>query len=112
MTDISKATAQRMVDRNVAARIELEASNKEISDYLTEVETVDKEIHAFVDAYRNPTVANPPPIDPAVAATPPAEEPAVFTDVSSTDLAPEETSGGFAETIAEPLAVPEAAPAE
>lgn len=93
---------QRAVDRNIAARAELDASNKELEEVREALVGGDAATLAYLDQYRNPSLPNPPaPLVPDVAAPPPAEEPPVFTSVDSTTLDTATTSGGSAETIAD-----------
>lgn len=108
------ARVQRAVDRNVAARSELDASNQELADIENELVTGDAATLNFLRAYRNPTTPNPEPIAPEVAAPPPVEEPPVFTDVSTPTITPDTTSGGVSD-VAAALPVeefPELAPIE
>lgn len=103
--------AQRIVDRNVAARFELDSSNKEIADFQIAVTGGAADVQNFINAYLHPTTSNPSPIAPEVAAPAPAFEPPVFTDVRTPELDPFSTSGGFVPegSIAEePLEIPEA----
>lgn len=116
MTDLKQAArekAQRAVDRNIAARAELDSSNHEIEALLLEVDQAEDETVAFINAYKNPAVENPAPLVPEIAAPAPVEEPPVFTDVASPVLSPDDTSGGFAAVVAEEFVLPSAdAPAE
>jgi hypothetical protein len=84
----------------------LAANNAALDEYEAKVSQGADRALAFVRQYRNPAAPNPPPIAPEVAAPPPAEEPPVFTDVSSPVLAPDETSGGFAPIIAGEFVLP------
>jgi len=95
--DDLRAVAQKMADRNVAARAELASSNAEIASFLADLDQADSDAHAFLKQYQDPTQPNPTPVAPEVAAPAPAEEPPVFTDVTSTELTPGATSGGSAD---------------
>lgn len=97
---------QKLVDENIDLRARLAANNAALDEYEAKVSQGADRALAFVRQYRNPAAPNPPPIAPEVAAPPPAEEPPVFTDVSSPVLAPDETSGGFAPIIAEEFVLP------
>lgn len=100
--------AQRAVDRVIAARVELDAS---IKDLLAKREVIaggSAAAVSFIDAYMNPVAAPPPPVAPEVAAPPPAVEPPVFTTVETAELSPETTSGGTAVVIDDAFDVPEA----
>lgn len=92
--EITTATAQKLIDENVQARANLDASNKRLDAFVSQAEAVDAAIHKAVSDYKNPAVPNPPPIDPATAAPPPAEEPPVFTTVDTDVVGGAETSGG------------------
>lgn len=91
---------QIAVDRNVAARGELAASNEELQGIVTDLQSGDAGTLNFVLAYLNPTLPNPEPIAPDVAAPAPAEEPPVFTDISTPDITPDTTSGGESDIAA------------
>lgn len=103
------------VDRNVQLRADLDASNKKLASYSDQIgATADaerKRIGDYLAQYLNPTQPNPTePIAPDVAAPAPAEEPPVFTDVASIDLAAGEasTSGGSS-VVADAFNLPEPA---
>ena len=102
--------AQRAVDRVIAARVELAAAIENVNDVRVKIAEGSASAVAFIDNYMNPTVPNPPPVAPDVAAEPPAEEPPVFTTVDDTDVALDNSSGGEAETVDEAfeVLVPEA----
>lgn len=108
-----RAEAQKAVDREIAARVELQAAIDNRVDVRAKIADGDAAALAYIDAYVNPHVDNPPtPIAPEVAAPPPAEEPPVFTDVTTPVVAPENSSGGQAD-VHEDLEVtaPEPVPA-
>lgn len=90
---------QMLVDRNIRAREELDASNKALDDYETKVQTGADRALNYIRQYRNPSQSNPAPIAPDVAATAPATEPPVFTTVDSLDVNTSTTSGGSVESI-------------
>lgn len=102
--------AQRAVDRVIAARVELAAAIENVNDVRAKIAEGSASAVAFIDNYMNPTVPNPAPVAPDVAAEPPAEEPPVFTTVDDTDVALDNSSGGEAETVDEAfeVLVPEA----
>lgn len=89
--------AQRAVDRVIAARVELDAAIANVNETRTKIADGSAAAVAFIDNYMNPTVPNPPPVAPEVAAEPPAEEPPVFTTVDDADVALENSSGGEAD---------------
>lgn len=91
--------AQKAVDREIAARAELDAAIQNRIAVRAQIADGSAAAVAFIDAYVNPTAPNPAPIAPEVAAPAPVEEPPVFTEVVSDTLAPDETSGGFAPVI-------------
>jgi hypothetical protein len=103
--------AQKAVDREIAARIELDAAISNRVAVRAKLSDGSGAAIAFIDNYVNPVKPNPEPVAPEVAAPPPAVEPPVFTSVDSADLTPETTSGGAAEVVADELNVIEA-PAE
>lgn len=76
--------------------------------YREKVAAISPQAVAFIDNYVHPTVANPAPLAPEVAAPPPAEEPPVFTTVGVAELSPETTSGGAAPVVDEAFDLPEA----
>lgn len=87
--------AQKRVDRLVAARVELAAAIDDLMAGRASILTASAQAIKFVDDYLNPTVANPEPIAPEVAAElPPEEEIPVFTTVDEDGLAFYNTSGG------------------
>ena len=87
--------AQKRVDRVVAARIELGEALKELVVGRDSILAASAKAVGFVDEYLNPTVANPEPIAPEVAAEfPPEAEIPVFTTVDEEGLAWFNTSGG------------------
>lgn len=89
--------AQKRVDRVVAARVELAAAMDDLMAGRASILTASAQAIKFVDDYLNPTVANPEPIAPEVAAVfPPEEEIPVFTTVDEDGLAFYNTSGGEA----------------
>ncbi len=94
------ATVQKAVDRNVAARAELQASNEELQGIVGDLQTGDAATLNFVLAYMNPTTPNPEPIAPDVATPPPQVEPPVFTDISTPTITPDTTSGGSSDVAA------------
>lgn len=97
--------AQKAVDREIAARAELDAAIKNRVSVYEKIGAGADRARAFIDAYVNPAQPNPEPVAPDVAAPAPAVEPPVFTDVASAELTPVDTSGGFAETIGEGLTI-------
>lgn len=107
-----RALFQKGADRITAAQVELAAAIADFSAMVEADTSADAELHAFITAFRNPTVANPEPIAPEVAAPPPAEPPPVFTTVDTPVLTPDTTSGGFAPVIDEAFALPHAAEGE
>lgn len=105
--------AQKAVDREIAARIELAAAIENRIAVRAKVAAGAADAVAFIDNYVSPVVPNPAPLAPEVAAPAPAIEPPVFTTVESAELSPETTSGGRAPVIDDLLDVPEApAPVE
>jgi hypothetical protein len=100
--------AQKAVDREVAARAELAAAIENRQAVRAKLAAGSSDALAFIDAYVNPTIPNPGPIAPEVAAPPPAIEPPVFTTVSDEFVAPDNSSGGAAPvdealTVVEPV---------
>lgn len=102
--------AQKVTDRETAARVELAAAIEARVSFRAAVSAKFTDVVAYIDDYVSPVVAAPPPIAPEVAAPPPAVEPPVFTTVDSAEVAPENSSGGVSE-VAEDLVVVEAPPA-
>lgn len=105
-----KREAQRAVDREIYARSELEAAIVNRVAVREKIGAGSADAIAFIDAYTNPALPNPSePIAADVAGPAPEVEPPVFTDVSSIELTPDSTSGGFAgEGVAEGLTLPSA----
>ena len=101
--------AQKAVDREIAARVELQASIDNRIATRKSIADGSKAATDFIDAYVNPAVPNPPPVAPDVAVPAPPETPTsgtpVFTDVSTDVLTPDTTSGGVS-TVADGLDVP------
>lgn len=94
--------AQKKVDRVVLARIELAAAIEDLVKGREEIFHKTAEAVKFIDDYLNPTVPNPEPIAPEVAAElPPEEEIPVFTTVDTDDLAFYNTSGGVVDITPE-----------
>lgn len=97
-TDVAelKREAQKAVDREIAARVELDAAISNRVAVRAMIGGGSADALAFIDAYTNPTVANPAPIAPDVAAPLPVDEPPVFTTVDDLQVDPENTTGGDA----------------
>lgn len=91
-----KREAQKAVDREIAARVELAAAIENRVSVRALIGAGSAAALAFIDAYTNPTVANPEPIAPEVAAPPVDVEPPVYTDVTDIEVNPGNTSGGDA----------------
>lgn len=94
-----RSEIQRRVDRVTAARVELDAALVDLADGREQVLTKSAAAVAFVDAFLNPLASNPPPLEPEVAAPPPAVEPPVFTTVDTPEATPVNTSGGEAGAV-------------
>lgn len=111
--------AQKAVDREVAARVELAAAIENRQAVRAKLAAGSSDALAFIDAYVNPAAPNPAAIAPEVAAPPPAVEPPVFTTVTDEFVAPDNSSGGSAPvdealTVVEPTSATNegAAPAD
>ena len=94
--DEVRSEVQRRVDRVIAARVELGAAIADLNDGRAQVLDKSAAAVAYVDAFMNPLAANPPPLVPEVAAPTPEVEPPVFTEVTTIEAAPVNTSGGSA----------------
>lgn len=94
-------TVQEIVNKNIAARAVLDASNAELAEAEGLAGGVSPEAARFLAAYRSPIIENPAPLAPEVpmpeviTVPPITEEPTVFTDAGEPAITPDNTSGGF-----------------
>lgn len=102
-----KREAQKAVDREIAARVELKAAIDNRISVRAKLAGGSAEAVAYIDSYVNPAAEAPTPIAPEVAAPAPVVEPPVFTTVDDTNVTPENSSGGVA-TVADALTVVDA----
>jgi hypothetical protein len=93
--------AQKAVDREIAARVELDAAINNRVAVRAKLSEGSARAIAFIDQYVNPTEPNPEPIVPEVAQPAPAEEPPVFTTVDTGDISPDNSTGGESEVAEE-----------